>query len=478
MSKSIFIVFSVCFIILTIFLSLFITPESFYGWLIFVLFVILLPIILHKIFKLEQKIILLIQGCIFYIMLVPAYNHVFSPDNYYMVASTKSPQKANEIQEFLTTPTRRTHRIIVLNEDNQFPKIGIAIDDQGKKNNYKIMLDLFSSDIVDDSVEMCVNGKYSKNRKKVLSRVSKELQNIIYNIDGVTSVFVYIELPENINDKNAKIKYVSVDYETEKTADSKKIRKLIEKLIIPVFKEDNAEVEIKINDLTFSGVRFELFEKAQREFEKKNYEGTIKLLKKADSIEPGVFSNSIKNINRIIELNKKFKNSNNYKYYIELGDLHNPPGGAYDVSNYPEAVKNYKKALKLNPDAIEVYEKIGDAYYEMTFSFFYVRLSADDVDMFRQMAVESYLKSVEFGAGNTSIYSRLGNFYRQKKDYSKSLEYYNKVDTCDIDKYCKEDLSNKKVYLNWKLGNLKEAYKETKNCSVWICKLLRFNFGK
>lgn len=129
--------------------------------------------------------------------------------------------------------------------------------------------------------------------------------------------------------------------------------------------------------------------------------------------------------------------------------------------------------MQLNPKADEVYEKIGNAYYALSCNH---RLSYGDKKLYRNKAIEYYLKSLEFGKGSRNVYENLGKIYRNNKDYSKSLEYYNKIDTSGLDFLSLEEVSNNKVYLNWKLGNLKEAYKETADCSVWICKLVRFNF--
>lgn len=165
--------------ILTIFISLCLSPESFLCWLVFALLIFIIPVLLYNFCKLKQKSILIIQAIILYSLLVPAWCHIFKKDNYYIVAATKNNEKANKIQEFLTSPTRQTHRFIIFDEDNNPSEIGVAVDNAGKKNNYKITLELLNSSIVDDSVIMQLNFKPTKNRTLLVKRVS------IYNIDGV-----------------------------------------------------------------------------------------------------------------------------------------------------------------------------------------------------------------------------------------------------------------------------------------------------
>ncbi len=78
--------------------------------------------------------------------------------------------------------------------------------------------------------------------------------------------------------------------------------------------------------------------------------------------------NSIVALEKIQELNKEIKkHPNNYKLYIQRGDLENVDESKFiDESSitfdYYSAIKDYEKALELNPKAYEVFEKLGWAY--------------------------------------------------------------------------------------------------------------------
>lgn len=402
------------------------------------------------------------------ILLVTAWKCVFPDDNQYMVAFTKSQSKANEIQELLTTTTRPTQRHIIINNKDNSEGFGISVRDLGKKENYKVILELLNSDILDDSVALYINTRYvTINPKTMLKKIKREYENFLYSIDGMKSVSVYFVLPKNFYDENVEIKSINIKFETEKTADNKKIKEQVEKFINSTFR--NTGVEIKISDATYSYEAFQLELRAEEEFKKGNYTLALKLLKEANNLYK-VYDKTIEDVNRIIELSKKIhRNPNNYRYYIELGDLQNGITLFAILNDYTRALENYEKALKLNPNAKEVYARLGSVYSGL---YHYNRENLE----YRNKAVENHLKAVEFGEAGYHSYSTLGAYYIDNKDYEKALEYYNKISPSDL--VCPQWVSNKKVYLNFKIGNFREAYKETENCSVWICKIIRLNFGE
>lgn len=402
------------------------------------------------------------------ILLVTAWKCIFPDDNQYMVAFTKSQSKANEIQDLLTTTTRPTQRHIIINNRDNSEGFGISVKDLGKKENYKVTLELLNSDILDDSVALYINTGYvTINPKTMLKKIKREYENLLHSIDGMDSVSVYFVLPENFYDENAEIKSINIKFETEKTADNKKIKEQVEKFINSTF--GNTGVEIKISDATYSYEAFQIELRAEEEFKKGNYTLALKLLKEANNLYK-VYDKTIEDVNRVIELSKKIqRNPNNYRYYIELGDLQNGITPFAILNDYTRALENYEKALKLNPNAKEVYARLGSVYSAL---YHYNRENLE----YRNKSVENHLKAVEFGEAGYDSYSTLGEYYIDNKDYEKALEYYNKISLSDL--VCPKWVSNKKVYLNFKIGNFREAYKETENCSVWICKILRLNFGE
>lgn len=481
MNKAIYFITSFFISILTIFITLFTNPESFYGWLAFVIIILSSPFVLHKLCKTTQvsknQKVLFGQIVILLITLIFAWQNIFPPRNDYLVTVTESLDKANEIQEFLITPTRPTKLEIIPEEKNHPKSYTISVKRLSHKQNRLVTHQLLNSDLFDGSFTLAIdNITHTNNRLKMLKRVKQECENILYGIEGITWLELKIVPPENINDDNAKIKSITVRYETEENADSQKIRKKVETFINSIFK--NSTAEIIIEDLEANSKAYDLIVKAQDEFEKKNYLKATELVKEA-SILNNRYSSDIDTIPRIIKIDKKTKN---YQDYIEMGDLLS--SGIFTTSIYANfvAIKNYEKALGLNSGAYEVYEKIGHAYTSLSMQYSILSDFSTDSRMnelkqeFEEKSIEYYLKAIEHSQGNNRVYQPLAYYYYCKEDYNKALEYYNKIDIPD-DYSKKQYIYNKKVYANLKTGHYIEAWKESKYCSVWLCKLVHFNFA-
>lgn len=478
MNKLLYFLLSFIIGIFTIFISLFLTNDYFYVWLTFSIIILILPLILHKIFKggtmQKEWAAIFIQAFILCFMSILFLLDGLCSDNY-IVAATKSSDKANEIQEFLTNEKRQTMRSVVWDINNEKTLL-ISVKNSGRKENHKATIDLLKSNIMDDSVELLLNHKYTKNPKKLNRRAEMACESILYDIEGVKSVVVNSVL----NSENAKVEKIEVYFETEtKTANNEKIEKLIEKFMKSVSKQSGAEIEI--NDRTYNYENYtRVYKKAQEEFENKNYLNVLKILKEAKNGD-SYYDHSIEKVNKIIKLNEKIKfEPDNPQNYINLGDLLSPdftvmPGELYD---YPEGIKNYRHALKFNVNQGEIYEKIGNAYSSMEDYEHFVLDRKRTNNHYGEKAVENYLKALEFSKGSRRTHAVLGSYYLNNKNYSKALEHYNKVDRCEtVLPPCDELLAAKKVYLNLKTGNFKEAHKEAENCSKWFCRIIRFNFG-
>lgn len=458
---------------MTVFATLFTYPESFYSWFAIVVIILFYPVVLYKLCKTTQisgnQKALFIQ--LVFLLVTLIFAGVLPPKPDYIVAVTKSLTKANEIQDYLTTTIGPTKLII----NNNSKLYLINIDNCGKQKSYKFAHQLLNSDLYDDSIIINPIVKITNNPLTMLKRVKIECENILYGIDGITWLEIKIVLPKNINDKDAKIKSITVRYETEATADSQKIRQKIETFINSMFKDSNAEIIIE--DLEASSKAYDLIVKAQDEFEKKNYSKAIEFVKEASKLDDS-YSKEIDTISKIIAIDKKTKN---YQDYIKIADLLS--SGIFATSIYAnlEAIKSYEKALELNPYAYEVYEKIGLAYFSLSMK--YSILSDFSCDTERKKIAqeckdnfaEYYLKAIKASQGNNRIYQALANYYYDKKDYNKAVEYYNKFDIQDND-YCKTKCSNNKFYANLKTGHYINAWKETKYCSEWFCKFIHLNF--
>lgn len=265
MNKTAYFIISFFISILIIFATLFTYPESFYGWLALVIIILFYPIALYKLCKTTQvsgnQKALFTQLIILLVTLI--FARVLPPKPDYIVAVTESLTKANEIQEFLTTTVGPTK----LEIGNNPKSYVIFVDNYGKQKNYKFTHQLLNSDLYDDSIIINPDVKFTINPFTMLKRIKIECENILYGIEGITWLEIKIVPPENINDENAKIKSVTVRYETEKTADTRKIREKVETFINTSFKDSDAEIIIENLETRYKA--YDLIEKAQDEFVKK-----------------------------------------------------------------------------------------------------------------------------------------------------------------------------------------------------------------
>ena len=482
MNKITFFIVSFFISILTIFVSLFANPENFYGWLIFVVIILFCPLVLYKLCKTiqvtKEQNALLSQIIILWAVLMFAWQNIFPSNNDYMVAITQSVTKANAIQDFLTTPNVRTYMEILPAEGNHPKSYAVSVRNFSLKNNRKLSHKLLNSDLFDESVIINPNIKYTSNRIKLLKRFKNECVNILYGVDGIDWLELSIIPPENINDDNAKIKSITVRYDTKEGANTQKIKKQVENFIKALLKDDATEITIEDIGVNFDA--YSLIEKAQGEFEKKNYPKSMEYIRKASVLNDD-YVKDLNTIPKIIELERKIKISpSNYQYYINMGDLLS--SNIFTTSAYAntEAIKNYEKAIELNSNTNGVYEKIARNYANLRMGYSIESDFSTNAQLrklkqkSKEKSVEYFLKAIEHSQGNDQVYQSLAYQYYDEKDYNKALEYYNKLDMSKIS--CKSCINNKKCYANLKTGNIIEAWKATKDCSLWLCKLVRFNF--
>ena len=482
MNKITYFIISFFISILTVIATLFTNPDNFYGWLIFVIIILFCPLVLYKLCKTtqvskEQK-SFLSQFVIFGVVLLFAWQHIFPPNNDYIVAISQSRTKANEIQEFLTTQTTRPVLEIIPKEKNHPKLYAVSVKHSGSQKNHKLSHRLLNSNLFDDSVIINPNIKYTRNRIKILKQLKKECEKILYGIEDIRWLEIKIVPPENINDDNAKIKSITVRYETKDNADSQKIKKQITNFINSLLKDST--IEIVIEDLESNHKAYQFIVKAQDEFEKKNYSKALEFINEAIKLNNNYIKDT-ETIPKIIELERKIKNTpNNYQYYIEMGDLLSSDIFTTSLYANTEAIKNYEKALELNPKAYEVYEKIARNYTYLSMKYSIIEDFSTNTKLKKleqecnEKSVEYSLKAIEDSQGNDRIYQSLAYHYYSKKDYDKALEYYNKIKTTDLP--CKACIGNKKFCANLKTGHYIDAWRATKDCSLWFCKLVRLNF--
>ncbi|MEI7474534.1 MAG: tetratricopeptide repeat protein [bacterium] len=100
------------------------------------------------------------------------------------------------------------------------------------------------------------------------------------------------------------------------------------------------------------------------------------------------------------------------KDYIELA--HNYA----KTQNYSSAIKNYKKAIALNPDKAETYKELANIYSILK-----------EYDK----AIEYYLKSIEIEPNYYLAHNNVGQVYRKQGQFEKAKEYYIKAINIDAD---------------------------------------------
>ena len=121
------------------------------------------------------------------------------------------------------------------------------------------------------------------------------------------------------------------------------------------------------------------------------------------SAESGNYEEAIKNFAKAIELNPKDAAA----YYNR--------GNAYGkLGTYEEAIRDYDKAIELNPKNAEAYSNRGNAY---------VNLGN------HQQAIKDFDKAIELNPKNAmaysirgAVYGELGNFQQAIKDFDKAIE--------------------------------------------------------
>lgn len=482
-----------------------------------------------KFFKIILKYpVTFLYVAIAYVMLFISFSYWIglNTDNTALVAVTKSPQKANEIQELLTTKHNGTGRIILEHKDNKDVRYGITINKNEYKNAeyVKLVVKLLNSNIVDDSVYFSANIKWSNNAKKNLKNILKQREEIIYNIEGVESVYILTCPDIKKLSEDAKLDHIHIYYNSVDNADIV----MIEKKMLSLFNDDsNNPPKIFIQNNSLEKKAYEKYNLAKEEFKNKNYQKALDLIKEAHKIFP-VYSADIEKMQKFINLDNKIKKyPKNYKFYIERGDLKNIEQFSMfqkdsDItSDVLGAIEDYSKALELNPKAYEVYEKRGDAWAKLNRSnkpcYKAIRTPEDDNN-----AIKDYLKAVELMGGNNKLYEKLGDmhkdphqklkFYKKCKNKksenllivptpNSSLEFdkfhhnnvllktascYEKLEQYDEALKVLEDLVEQKLYLqqaynlrflyNWRAGYYKKALDSADDCSVWVCKLVGIFF--
>ena len=110
---------------------------------------------------------------------------------------------------------------------------------------------------------------------------------------------------------------------------------------------------------------------------------------------------AVKEYSKAIELDPSFASA-----YHNRGILYN------DLGEYPKSLKDYSKAIELNPTYVSAYYGRGNTYYDLGE---------------HQKALEDYNKVIELDPSFAFAYNGRGNVYRGLGERQKALDDYNKA---------------------------------------------------
>lgn len=222
---------------------------SFWLWLAIGITLLILPIIGVKVLKNNYDIskeALIATSFVLLLSIFIGTFKFFEPPQDILIAMTKSPQKASQIQELLTTQKQETIRRYVYGENNNPAKIGIFIPRTSKTDFAHATLRILTSEILDKDVDLTIPTKHTTNRKQLINNAEKDIANFFKNIDGVTNAYIAIK----INDYNLtpiEINEVIVELKMTENADKAQIEKLIKLYLthtLPNVKPEQIHIDI------------------------------------------------------------------------------------------------------------------------------------------------------------------------------------------------------------------------------------------
>ncbi len=119
------------------------------------------------------------------------------------------------------------------------------------------------------------------------------------------------------------------------------------------------------------------------------------------AISEGHTQEAVKEYSKAIELDPSFASA-----YHNRGILYN------NLGEYPKSLKDYSKAIELNPTYVSAYYGRGNTYYDLRE---------------HQKALEDYNKAIELAPSFAYAYNGRGNVYSDLGEQQKALEDYNKA---------------------------------------------------
>lgn len=463
--------------------------------------------------------------CIVISFIKPAY-----PDIKF-IAETDDLNLANDVQEFITEHNTSTVRI----KDGIIYKIGLY--NVSEQNVRMKAVELADSIFVTQNLKLYSGVCFNKNKKQYEKNLNRSYRKTINMLISVSDCKVDIKVASmSIPAKANVIIYI------DENANSNAIEKIVKNLLVSGVSgltEDNINVIFNnITDNQSSDTYYPIstliyYDLAREYYRNGLFNQARIMLFEAQDREPHYMS-SLVVLEKIQKLNKEIKkHPNNYELYIQRGDLENLDVSMFIdessiTSDYYSAIKDYEKALELNPNAYDVFEKLGDAYnncgYQKAPSY---RLEKTEYEYAK--AIENYTKAIKYCKNSDCdyLYQKIANIYRKNNNIQKTVEYYSmiknlyptssnnipipdkllfQIDTGyysmpalelarlnaklgnydkslkilnnSLDKLkTKNDIQEAKnlIFLyNWKAKYYKKAFESANDCSAFICRVITF----
>lgn len=349
------------------------------------------------------------------------------------IAGTDDLTLANYVQEFITDYNSPTVRI----KDGVLYKIGLynVSDKIARAKAVELADSMFAS----QDFTIYSGVRFNKNKKRYEKNLNRSYRKTINMLSSVSDCEVDIKLA-SMPSSNHKANIV---IDVDENANQKAIEKIVKNLLIRGIgglTEDNIKVTFNnITDNQSSEANYPIstliyYDLAREYYRNGLFNQARIMLFEAQDREPHYMS-SIVALEKMQELNKEIKKyPNDYQLYIQRGDLKNVDEYSLFIdessitSDYYSAIIDYEKALELNPNAYEVFEKLGQAYencgYQKTIGY---KLEKTDYEYTK--AIENYEKAIKYCKNSDCdyLYQKIANIYRKNNNIQKAVEYYSRI---------------------------------------------------
>lgn len=222
---------------------------NFWLWVTIGILLLILPIIASKLLKdnynISKEALIATSSALLFFVYIGAFKF-FEPPQDILIAMTRNPQKASQIQELLTTRKQETIRRYVYGENNTPAKIGIFISKTSKTDFANATIQILTSEILDKDVDLTIPTKHTTNRKQLIRNAERDIANFFKNIEGVTSAYVVMKI-KDYNLTPIEINEVIVELETTENANNAQIEKLIKLYLthtLPNIKPEQIQIVI------------------------------------------------------------------------------------------------------------------------------------------------------------------------------------------------------------------------------------------